>query len=130
MIQASIKPVCIFCCYPDKLVCQSFRILTLTVLNFSKFYETKEDFNNIYGLSLEYIDLVVLTNKVVTNAEWLSVYKVTRVKGKVKEKHVRLELYKDCMMLHQKVHQEIPINELSVAITRVFTTRIVHMQRK
>ena len=43
------------------------------------------------------------------------------VKGKVKLKHVRPELYDDCMTLHQKVHQEIPVNnELSVAFARAF----------
>ena len=50
------------------------------------------------------------------------VYKVPRVKGKVKVKHVRLELYDNSMRLHQKVHQEISVNnELSVAFARAFT---------
>ena len=80
------------------------------MLNFAKFCETKQDFNLIYGLSLEGIDPVVLTDKLISVIEWLSVYKVPRVKGKVKLKHVRPELYDDCMRLHQKVHQEIPVN--------------------
>ena len=54
------------------------------VLNFAKFYETKEDFNQKYGLSLEGVDPVVLTNKLISGL----VYKVTRVKDKVKLKHV------------------------------------------
>ena len=91
------------------------------VLNFAKFCETKEDFNNIYGLSLEGIDPIVLTDKLISDVDWLSVYKVPRVKGKVKLKHVRPELYDDCMRLHQKVHQEIPVNnELSIAFARAF----------
>ena len=76
------------------------------------------------------IHLAVVIDKMVTDVEWLSVHKVTRVKGKLKIKYVRHELYEEYIMFHQKVHQEIPINELSVAITRVFTTRIVHLQRK
>ena len=65
----------------------------------------------------------MLTNKMVTDLNWLSVYKVTRVKGKVqKVKHVCPELYEECTMLHQKVHQEILVNnEFSVAFTRAFT---------
>ena len=39
------------------------------VLHFAKFYETKEDFNHVYGLSLEGIDLVVLTNKSISDIE-------------------------------------------------------------
>ena len=85
-----------------------------TVLNFTKFCETKEDFNLLY-------DPAVLTDKLISDADWLSVYKVPRVKGKVKLKHVRPELYDACMMLHQKVHQEIPVNnELSVDFARAF----------
>ena len=45
-------------------------------------------FNLIYGLSLEGIDLVVVTDKLISDAERLLVYKVPRVKGKVKLKHV------------------------------------------
>ena len=91
------------------------------MLNFTKFCETKEDFNLLYGLSLEGIDPAVLTDKLISDADWLSVYKVPRVKGKVKLKHVRPELYDACMTLHQKVHQEIPVNnELSVAFARAF----------
>ena len=58
----------------------------------------------------------------VTDLDWLSVYKVTRVKGKVqKVKHVCPELYEECTMLHQKVHQEIMVNnELSIVFVRVF----------
>ena len=56
------------------------------------------------------IDPVVLTDKLISDIDWLSVYKVPRVKGKVKLKHVRLELYNNCMRLHQKEHQEIPVN--------------------
>ena len=33
------------------------------MLNFTKFCETKEDFNNIYGLLLEGIDPAILTDK-------------------------------------------------------------------
>ena len=47
--------------------------------------------------------------------------KVLRVKGKVKLNHVRPELYEDFMRIHQKVHQEILVNnELSVAFARAF----------
>ena len=91
------------------------------VLNFVMFCETKEDFNLVYGLSLKGIDPAMLTDKLISDINWLSVYKVPRVKGKVKLKHVQLELYDDCMRLHQKVHQEIPVNnELSVAFSRAF----------
>ena len=91
------------------------------MLNFTKFCETKEDFNLLYGLSLEGIDPVVLTYKLISDIDWLLVYKVPKVKGKVKLKHVRLELYDDCMRLHQKVLQDIPVNnELSIAFTRAF----------
>ena len=91
------------------------------MLNFTKFCETKEDFNLIYGLSLEGIDPAVLIDKLTRDIDWLSVYKVPRVKGKVKLKHVWSKSYDDCMRLHQKVHQEIPVNnELSVAFARAF----------
>ena len=91
------------------------------VLNFTKFCEIKDEFNLIYGLCLEGIGPVVLTDKLISDIDWLLVYKVPRVKGKVKVKHVRLELYDNSMRLHQKVHQEIPIdNELSVAFVRAF----------
>ena len=56
------------------------------VLNFQTFYEMKEDFNHVYGLSLEGLNPLVLTNKMITNVKWLSVYKVTKVKDKVKIK--------------------------------------------
>ena len=39
------------------------------VLNFANFYETK-DFNHVYGLSLEGIELVVLTNKLSSDIDW------------------------------------------------------------
>ena len=90
-------------------------------MSFTKFCERKEDFNLIHGLSLDGIDPAVLTDKLICDADWLSVYKVPRVKGKVKLKHVRPELYDDYMPLHQEVHQEIPVNnELSVAFARAF----------
>ena len=67
------------------------------------------------------INPVVLTDKLISDIDWLSVYKVPKVKGKVKLKHVRPELYDDYMRLHQKVHQEIPVNnELSVVFARAF----------
>ena len=69
------------------------------MLNFAKFCETKEDFNLLYGLSMEVVDPAVLTDKFIFDADSLSVYKVPRVKGKVKLKHVRPELYDDCMTL-------------------------------
>ena len=73
-------------------------------------------------LSLEGIDPAVLTYKFISDIDWLSVYKVPRVKGKEKLKHVQSKLYDDCMRLHQKVHQEISVNnELSVAFARAFT---------
>ena len=57
----------------------------------------------------------------ISDIDWLLVYKVPRVKRKVKLKHVRPELYDDCMRLHQKVHQEILVdNKFSVAFTRAF----------
>ena len=94
---------------------------TLPPQEVAKFCKTKEDFNLIYGLSPEGIDHVVLTDKLISDIDWLSVYKVARVKGKVNLQHVRPELYGDCMRLHQKVHQEIPVNdELSVAFARAF----------
>ena len=64
----------------------------------------KKDFNHLYGLSLEGIDPVVLIDKLFSDIDWLSIYKVPRVKGKVKLKHVRPELYDDCMRFHHKVH--------------------------
>ena len=89
-------------------------------MNFAKFCETKEDFNHIYGLSLEGIDPEVLTKKLISDIDWLSVYKVSNAKGKVKLKHVRTELYED-LRFHQKVHQEILVkNELSIAFGRAF----------
>ena len=91
------------------------------MLNFAKFCETKEDFHNIYGLSLEGVDPTVLSDKLISDVDWMTVYTVPRVKGKVKLKHVRADLYDDCMRLHQKVHQEIPVNnELSVSFARAF----------
>ena len=73
------------------------------VLNFANFYETK-DFNHVYGLSLEGIELAFLTHKLIRDMDWLLVYIVPRVKGKVQVKHVRLELYDNCMRPHLKVH--------------------------
>ena len=91
------------------------------MLNFAKFCETKEDFHNIYGLSLEGIDPAVLTDRLISDVDWMSVYKVPRVKGKVKLKHVRPDLYDEYMRLHQKVHQEILVNnELFVSFARAF----------
>ena len=67
----------------------------------------------------------------VTDLDWLSVYKVTRVKGKVKVKHVCHEHYENCMVLHQKLHQEIPTNKkLLDALLEHSPTKIVHLQRK
>ena len=79
----------------------------------------------VYQLELSGLNLGLKTksntDKLISDADWLSVYKVPRVKGKVKLKHVRPELYDACMMLHQKVHQEILVNkELSVAFARAF----------
>ena len=92
------------------------------------FYETKEDFNQVYGPSLEGMDRAMLTNKLISDIDWLSVYKALKVKGKVKLKHVRPELYEDCVRLHQKVHQTIPMNnELSLAFARAFTYEIREM---
>ena len=72
-------------------------------------------------MSLEGLEPVVLTKKVISDIDWLSVYKVPRAKSKVTLKHVRSELYEDCMRLHQKVHQEIPMNnELSGAFAKAF----------
>ena len=93
------------------------------MLNFAKFCKTKEDFHNIYGLSLEGIDPAVLIDRLISDVDWMLVYKVPRVKGKGKGKlkHVRPDLYDDCMRLHQKVHQEILVNnELSVSFARAF----------
>ena len=59
------------------------------MLNFAKFCETKEDFHNIYGLWLEGIDPAVLTDRLISDVDWMLVYKVPRVKGKIKLKHVR-----------------------------------------
>ena len=74
------------------------------VLNFAKFCETNEDCNHVYGLSLEGIELAFLTHKLIRDMDWLLVYIVPRVKGKVQVKHVRLELYDNCMRPHLKVH--------------------------
>ena len=64
-------------------------------------------------MSLDGIDPVMLTNKLINVIDSLLVYTVTRVKDKIKLKHVRPKLYEDCMRLHQKEHQEIPVkNEL------------------
>ena len=63
----------------------------------------------------------MVADKLIRDIDSLSVYKGPGVNGKVKLKHVRLELYDDCMRLHQKVYQEILVNnELSVAFTRAF----------
>ena len=89
------------------------------VLNFAKFCETKEDFNHVNGLSLEGIDPTMLTNKLISDMDWLSIYKVPRVKGKVMLKHVWPEFYDDYMRLHQKVRQDIPVNnKFPVAFAR------------
>ena len=91
------------------------------MLNFAKFCETKEDFNLVYGLPLEGIDPAMIIYKLVSYIDWLSVYKVPRVKGKMNLKHVRPELYYDWMRLQQKVHQEISVNNESlVAFARAF----------
>ena len=91
------------------------------MLNFAKFCETKEDFNLVYGLPLEGIDPAMIIYELVSYIDWLSVYKVPRVKGKMNLKHVRPELYYDCMRLQQKVHQEISVNnQLSVTFARAF----------
>ena len=67
------------------------------------------------------IDPTTLFDKLISNADWLSMYKITRVRGKVKIKQIRSELYDKCMMLHQKVFQDVAVNsELSVAFARAF----------
>ena len=79
----------------------------------------KEDFNHVYGLSLEGIERVVVTDKLISDIDWFSVYKVPRVKGKVMLKHVWPEFYDDYMRLHQKVRQDIPVNnKFPVAFAR------------
>ena len=78
-----------------------------------------EDLNIIYGLSFVGIDPAMLTNKLITNIDWLSVYKVRR---KVKIKHVHVKHYKKYMMLHQKGHQNVLMNnELLVALVSAFS---------
>ena len=42
----------------------------------------------------------MLIDKLITDIEWLLVYKVTQVKAEFKLKHVRPELYEDWMRLH------------------------------
>ena len=91
------------------------------VINYSRFCQTEEEFHATYGLSLVGIDPAILTDKMISDVDWLSVYKVPRATGKVKVKHVRPELYDQCMVMHQKVYQEIPVNyELSVSFARAF----------
>ena len=70
------------------------------MLNFAKFCETKEDFHNTYGLSLKGVDPAVLSDKLISDVDWMTIDTVPRVKGKVKLKHVRADLYDDCMRLH------------------------------
>ena len=40
-------------------------------MNFTKFYETKEDFNLLYGLSLEGIDPLVLIDQLISDIDYL-----------------------------------------------------------
>ena len=70
------------------------------MLNIAKSCETKEDFQNVFGLSPEGIDPIVLPDKLIIGIDWLSVYKVTKVKVKVKLKHVCFVLSDECMRLH------------------------------
>ena len=41
------------------------------MLNFAKFCETKGDFHNIYGLSLEGVDPAVLSDKLISDVDWM-----------------------------------------------------------
>ena len=43
------------------------------MLNFAKFCETKEDFHNTYGLSLEGVDPAVLSEKLISDVDWMIV---------------------------------------------------------
>ena len=56
------------------------------------------------------IDRTTVSDKMISNVDWLSVYKIKRVRDMVKIKQIRLELYDKCMMLHQKVFQKVPVN--------------------
>ena len=84
------------------------------VINYNQFCQTMDDFHRVYGLSLKGINLPNLNDKVITDVDWLSVFKVMRVRGKVKIEHVRPELYDRCTTLHRKVFQVLlNNNELS-----------------
>ena len=57
----------------------------------------------------------------ISDANWLSINKVTRVRArKVKLKHVPIEHYDDCMVLHQRLIKRFLNNKLLVSFTTAF----------
>lgn len=70
---------------------------------------TKEDFHEVYDLSLDGADNPQLMD--VSEKDWLSVFTVLRKTGqKVKLRTIRPEFYNKFMMLYQMVYQEAPVN--------------------
>ena len=80
------------------------------VINYEVFCQTRYDFHATYGLSLDGRDPGKIDKAEISTTDWLSVYACERPKGKMKLKDVNPEFYETCMVLHQKVYQEIPVN--------------------
>ncbi len=85
------------------------------VIDYTRFCQTREEFHTQYGLSLNGTDPACISERSLSEADWLSVFTEQRQGSKVKLKHVRPELFETLIVLHQKVYQEVPLNlELSI----------------
>ena len=75
----------------------------------------REEFHAQYGLTLSSTDPANISERSLSDADWLSVFTEQRQGSKVKLKHFRLELFETLIVLHPKVYQEVPLNlELSI----------------
>ena len=90
-------------------------------INHNQFCQMREEFHNVYVLFLIGIDRNVFSDTMISDEDWLSVFKCPRFRGKVHLRNLRMKHFDDCMIRHQKVHQGIDINyKLIFAISRAF----------
>ena len=82
----------------------------------------KDDFNHVYGLSLDRYWPYGANTQTDYWYRLIVSLQSNKVKGKVKIKHVHVKHYKKYMMLHQKGHQNVLMNnELLVALVSAFS---------
>eukprot|EP00250_Pteridium_aquilinum_P011774 c20297_g2_i1 orf=210-1802(-) len=88
----------------------------------TRFCQTKEDFHEEYGLSLEGENPRHFSDADVPENQWLTVFTHKRLnKEKVHLKLVRPEFFEECALLYHMVYQRIPPNnEITVKFARGF----------